>query len=230
MRIATAVFLVLVGSGLSACSSQLYKSLPRGEAAYAVIPPINESAPPSEYLIQPGDIIALTVFGEPDLTIQRLPVDDAGFIQVPLIGAVQISGLSPAKATSLVASRLGTRYLRDPQVTLNLVEQSGLVVTVEGQVTKAGSYPIDNQTTLLGAVALAQSPTRIAKLDEIVIFRTLRNQRLAARFDLSRIRAGLDPDPKILGGDVVVVGFSQVKSVYRDVLLAAPLLNIFTRF
>lgn len=230
MRIATAIFLVLASSGLGACSSQLYKTLPRGNAAYALIPAVDEAAAPSEYHIRPGDIVALSVFGEPDLTLEKLPVDEAGFIQVPLIGAAQISGLSPAKATELVASRLGARYLRNPQVTLNVVEQSGQVVTVEGQVTKAGSYPIDSQTTLLGAVALAQSPTRIAKLDEIVIFRTVNNERMAARFDLSRIRAGLDPDPRILGGDVVVVGFSQIKSVYRDVLLAAPLLNIFTRF
>ena len=48
--------------------------------------------------------------------------------------------------------------------------------------------------------------------------------------DLSRVRAGRDPDPQILGGDVVVVGFSQAKSIYRDVLLAAPLFNVFTRF
>jgi polysaccharide export outer membrane protein len=77
---------------------------------------------------------------------------------------------------------------------------------------------------------MAQSPTRIAKLDDTVIFRTVDGQRMAARFDLKRIRAGLDPDPKIIGGDVVVVGFSSSKSVYRDVLTAAPIFNVFTRF
>jgi len=114
-------------------------------------------------------------------------------------------------------------------VTLNVTEQSGQIVTVEGQVMKAGAYPVDGQTTLIGAIALAQSPSRIAKLDEVVVFRTINNQRMAARFDLSRIRAGKDPDPQILGGDVVVVGFSQAKSLYRDILQAAPLFNVFTR-
>lgn len=185
---------------------------------------------PSEYLIGPGDIVSLGVFNEPELSIDKLPVDEAGNIQVPLIGAVQVSGLTPAKASSLIATRLGARYLRSPQVTLNVTEQAGQVVTVEGQVMKAGAYPVDHETTLLGAIALAQSPSRIAKLDEIVIFRTINGQRLAARFDLSRIRAGRDPDPQIMGGDVVVVGFSQAKSIYRDVLQAAPLFNVFTRF
>lgn len=194
------------------------------------MPPSDKIAMPSEFLISPGDVVSVAVFGEPELTIDKLPVDDAGYIQVPLIGAVQVSGLTPAKASTMIADRLGSRFLRNPQVTLNVVEQAGQIVTVEGQVTKAGAYPVDRETTLLGAIALAQSPTRIAKLDEIVIFRTVNGQRMAARFDLSRIRAGRDPDPQILGGDVVVVGFSQAKSIYRDVLQAAPLFNVFTRF
>ncbi len=222
--------LLLIGSSLAACSSQLYRDLPTGGAAYSIIPPIDRAAVPAQYLITPGDIVSLSVFGEPDLTLEKLPVDDAGFIQVPLIGAVKVASLTPADASSLIASRLGARFLRNPDVTLNVIEQTGQMVTVEGQVAKAGAYPVDSQTTLLGAIALAQSPTRIAKLDEVVVFRTINNQRMAARFDLARVRAGRDPDPQILGGDVVVVGFSQGKSIYRDMLQAAPIFNVFTRF
>ncbi|WP_336894365.1 polysaccharide biosynthesis/export family protein [Novosphingobium sp.] len=220
---------LLLVTSLTACSSGLYKDLPHSAAAYANFPPIDRAVVPTEYLIAPGDVVAISVFGEPGLTIEKLPVDDAGYIQVPLLGPVQISGLTPAKATALIASGLGKRYLKNPNVTLNVIEQTGQNVTVEGQVMKAGAYPVDGQTTLLGAIALAQSPTRIAKLDEVVIFRTINDQRMAARFDLGRIRAGRDPDPQILGGDVVVVGFSQAKSIYRDILQAAPLFNVFTR-
>ncbi|KPF78584.1 polysaccharide biosynthesis protein GumB [Novosphingobium sp. AAP93] len=222
--------MLLASASLTACSSQLYSALPTRDAAYALIPPIDQATTPSEYQIAPGDVVSLSVFGEPDLTFEKLPVDDAGFIQVPLVGTVRVAALTPAQASTLIASKLGTRFLRNPDVTLNVVEQTNQVVTVEGQVTKAGSYPVDSQTTLLGAIALAQSPTRIAKLNEVVVFRTIKNQRMAARFDLGRIRAGRDPDPQILGGDVVVVGFSQVKSGYQDFLRAAPIFNVFTRF
>jgi polysaccharide export outer membrane protein len=225
-----AIVMLLASASLTACSSQMYGTLPTRDAAYALIPPIDQATTPSEYQIAPGDIVSLAVFGEPDLTLEKLPVDDAGFIQVPLIGAVRVAALTPAQASTLIATKLGTNFLRNPNVTLNVIEQTGQVVTVEGQVTKAGSYPVDNQTTLLGAIALAQSPTRIAKLNEVVVFRTIKNQRMAARFDLGRIRAGRDPDPQILGGDVVVVGFSQVKSGYQDFLRAAPIFNVFTRF
>lgn len=229
MKKYAAILLLLASASLTACSSQLYSALPTRDAAYTLMPPIDRAVTPSEYLIAPGDVVSLSVFGEPDLTFEKLPVDDAGFIQVPLVGAVRVATLTPAQASTLIASKLGTRFLRNPDVTLNVIEQTGQVVTVEGQVLKAGSYPVDGQTTLLGAIALAQSPTRIAKLDEVVIFRTIQNQRMAARFDLSRIRAGRDPDPQIFGGDVVVVGFSQAKSIYRDILQAAPLFNVFTR-
>jgi len=224
-----AISLLLVSANLTACSSGLYGALPAKDAAYAIMPSIDKAAPPSEYLIAPGDVVSLMVFGEPDLTFEKLPVDDAGFIQVPLAGPVHIATLTPAQASTLIATKLGARYLRNPEVSLNVVEQPGQTVTVEGQVMKAGTYPVDGQTTLLGAIALAQSPSRIAKLDEVVIFRTVNNQRMAARFDLGRIRAGRDPDPQILGGDVVVVGFSSAKSIYRDLLQAAPIFNIFTR-
>lgn len=230
MKKSAAFLLLLASACLAACSSQLYSALPTRDAAYALIPPIDQAVAPSEYFILPGDVVSLSVFGEPDLTFEKLPVDDAGFIQLPLVGAVRVATLTPAQASTLIATKLASRFLRNPDVTLNVIEQTGQVVTVEGQVTKAGSYPVDSQTTLLGAIALAQSPTRIAKLDEVVIFRTIQNQRMAARFDLGRIRAGRDPDPQIRGGDVVVVGFSQAKSIYRDILLAAPLFNVFTRF
>lgn len=230
MKKSAAITLLLVSASLSACSSGLYGSLPSKDAAYAIMPPIDKAVAPSQYLIAPGDVVSLMVFGEPDLTFEKLPVDDAGFIQVPLAGSVHIATLTPAQASTLIATKLGVRYLRNPEVTLNVIEQPGQTVTVEGQVLKAGTYPLDSQTTLLGAIALAQSPTRIAKLDEVVIFRTVNNQRMAARFDLGRIRAGQDPDPQILGGDVVVVGFSQTKSIYRDLLQAAPIFNVFTRF
>ena len=124
-----ALFLLLVSTSLAACSSQLYSALPTRDAAYAIIPPIDQAKTPKQYQIAPGDIVSLSVFGEPDLTLDKLPVDDAGFIQVPLIGTVRVATLTPAEASTLIATRLGAQFLRNPDVTLNVIEQARQTVT-----------------------------------------------------------------------------------------------------
>ena len=76
-------------------------------------------------------------------------------------------------------------------------------------------------------MALAKSPAPDAKLNEVLIFRTVDGERMGGRFDVVAIRAGRMPDPLILPNDVVVVGFSSVRGLYRDILQAAPILGAF---
>jgi len=59
------------------------------------------------------------------------------------------------------------------------------------------------------------------------VFRTVDGQRLGGRFDLTEIRAGRMPDPQLVPGDVVVVGFSSLRGIYRDILQLAPLVGTF---
>lgn len=217
------------GLALAGCAGNEYEALPAGQAAYQIAPSIDQAKISPEYAIANGDELSLNVFAEPDLSVEKVIVDDAGRIQVPMVGSVVVGGLSPAQASKAIEERLA-KYLRQPRASLNITVMADKLVSIEGQVTKAGTYPVTSTTTLLGAVAMAQSPTRIAKLDDTVLFRTVNGERMAARFDLKRIRAGIDPDPQILGGDVIVVGFSTSKSVYRDILTAAPIFNVFTRF
>lgn len=209
---------------------QMQPPVATGAAAYAVAPPLGPVRTIDHTVIAPGDEISVAVFGEPDISSPKLIVDEAGRIQVPLAGSIVIGGLSPSEASRAIEAKLGERYLRDPKVAVNVTAATEKLVSVEGQVNHAGSYPINGTTTLLGAVAMAQSPTRIAKLNETMLFRTVNGQRMVARFDIKRIRAGLDPDPQIFGGDVIVVGFSQSKSIYRDIISMAPLFNVLTRF
>jgi len=220
----------VISVALSGCSYPLYDRLPRGQAAYSVIPPESTAADRKAFLIAPGDELSLAVVGESDLSVEKLVVDDSGTIQVPLAGEVAVAGHTPGEATRMIQQVLGTKGLRNPQVALNIGAPVLRTVAVEGQVTKPGVYPVSPATTLLSAVSMAESTTKIARLNAIVIFRIKDGQRLVARFNLERIRGGADPDPQILPGDTVVVGFSQAKSFYRDLLTAAPLLNVFAHY
>lgn len=220
--------LLLVTLLLGACASgRDVSSLPAGERAYEIAPPPDPNAPRTSYVIVPNDVLNLQVFQEPDLSNDKLQVDNVGNIQMPLIGEIQAAGRSATELAVDIQTRLGARYIVNPQVVVSVAKQADRFVTVDGQVKKPGVYEISRDDTLLSAIARAESTTQQAKLDEVIIFRTIDGQRMAARFDLNDVRTGHAPDPQIQGGDAVVVGFSALKGAWRDVLQAAPLFNAF---
>jgi len=225
-KIALMLGSIVAGSALAGCTSTTTNpELPQGAAAYQVIPP---TVPvPTAYPVRPKDKLTLRVFNEPDISQDELRVDDVGMIQIPLIGSVKAEGRSVDELSSDIASRLAARYIKNPQVAVSVKEPAPSYVSVEGEVEKPGVYEIDGRTTLLAALARAESPTVTAKLNEIVVFRTINDQRMVARFNLKEIRVGLTPDPMILDGDVVMVGYSRSKAFWQDILKMAPIFNAF---
>ena len=85
-----------------------------------------------------------------------------------------------------------------------------------------GMYPMPGRLTLMQAIALAEGAKESAKQSDVVVFRRVNGERTAARFDLRYIRAARAPDPEILPGDVVVMGFSRAHQIYRDILQVLP--------
>jgi polysaccharide export outer membrane protein len=176
-------------------------------------------------------VLNLQVFDEPTLSNDSLQVDASGFIQMPLIGEVAVANRTPSDVAAEIEKRLRERYIVDPQVVLSVKKAAPRMVSVEGQVNKPGVYEIDGNATLLSALAKAESPTRVARLKDIIVFRNDdEGKRTAARFNLSAIRTGDAPDPRIVNGDVIVVGFSRGKGAWRDLIQLAPLLNVFYIF
>ncbi len=222
--------MVLLGLVLAGCqTAPRSAALPQGQAAYEIAPAIDIAAKPQAYRIGPGDLISVQVFQEPDLSAEKIQVDDVGRIQVPLAGDILATGLTAPELAAVITERLGREFIRYPRVVVSVVSTREQTVAVEGEVKMPGVYKISPSDTLLSAIARAQSPTNVARLDEIVVFRTVNGRRLGARFDLREIRAGRAADPQVLGGDVIVVGYSSLKGIYRDILQAAPLFNIFTQ-
>jgi polysaccharide export outer membrane protein len=135
--------------------------------------------------------------------------------------------MTASQLSAEVTGRLA-RYVVRPSVTVT-AESITQKVTVEGEVNQPGVYEIKGNASLLEALAMAHSPTEVAALDEVIVFRTVNGKRTGARFDLQRIRAGRDPDPLILGGDRIVVGYSSVKGAWRD-FMKLPIFNLWRIF
>lgn len=176
------------------------------------------------YYIGPFDRIIVDVFGIEELSQREFQVDAAGRLSFPLVGIVDAMGKTPGELESELRRDLLLAHVRDPQVTVNLKEAVSRVVTVEGQVAKPGVYPVVGKLTLMGAVATAGSTTEFAKLNDVIIFRTVEGQRYAALYNLNSIRHGVYPDPDVYASDVVMVGDSPGRRLFRDILQITPAL------
>ncbi|WP_052322219.1 polysaccharide biosynthesis/export family protein [Novosphingobium sp. MBES04] len=196
---------------LSGCAGSIEESgLPTGGAAYQAIDADVVPAP-VVYQIQAADTLQLRVFGEPDISAELMRVDDAGFLQVPLVGQIKADGRGTLDVQNEIREKLAASYLVDPKVTLSVIEPAPRYVSVEGDVGKPGVYEMTSKMTLLAALARAESTTETSKLSTVVIQRTVNGQKMAGRFDLPAIRGGLAPDPVIMDHDVIVVGTSGTR-------------------
>ena len=177
------------------------------------------------YLVGPFDRIVIDVFGIPELSLREVQADASGRISFPLVGVVSILGLTPAEIEDLLKARLRDQHVRDPQVTVNLKETISQVVTVYGEVKKPGQYPVLGRATLLTTLARAEGMDEFAKQSNVIVYRTVKGERLAAIYDLRAIRNGAYDDPELFANDLVIVDSSMARRLFRDFLLFTPLLG-----
>ena len=170
------------------------------------------------YLIGPFDKLMIDVFGIEELSKQEVQTDAGGRISFPLAGIMEAAGKTPGELEEEIEGRLRGQYVRDPQVTVNLKETVSQVITIDGQVREPGLYPVIGKMTLMRAVAVAKGTAEFAKLDDVVIFRTVNGQKMAALYNLKAIRRGFYNDPEVFANDVVVVGDSQARRLFKDAL------------
>lgn len=214
---------------LAGCSQSL-PPLPQGQQAYTIIPPATGRSVAQEYRIGPLDTLAVSVFGEPDLSVKDMPVDASGNILLPLIGRTAVAGKTAEQIGRELEISLGRQYLVSPSVSVIVQQSARQRITVEGAVNEPGIYDIRGSSSLIDALALAKGPLRTARMNEVLVYRYVDGRRMGAIFDISRIRRGEAADPELIGGDTVVIGSSAIKSAWRDALTAAPFLGFFRVF
>lgn len=177
------------------------------------------------YLIAPFDKLSVEVFAIEELSRDEVQVDANGQLSFPLIGTLSVAGMTPQDLGTAIERRLTGTFVRDPQVTVNLKETVSQVVTVDGQVARPGLYPVVGRMTLQRAVATAGGLGEFADLEDVVILRSIDGQRMAGLYNIGAIRAGAYPDPEIFSNDVVIVGDSASRRMFRDLARSAPLLT-----
>ncbi|WP_231638817.1 polysaccharide biosynthesis/export family protein [Aurantiacibacter marinus] len=183
----------------------------------------------ASYVLRPSDVIKVDVFREADLSLESVAVSATGEVSLPLIGQITVAGLSAGEVEDRIEEMLATRYLRNPRVSVNVLNYNSHQVTVEGRVESPGLYDFRPGTRLSGAIALAQGLSRVAEPDEIAIFRQADDGIEVAKFDYTAVRSGTMLDPVLHPGDRVVVGTDGLSQLWQDLLRALPLFALFTR-
>ncbi len=127
---------------------------------------------PTDYTLQPSDLIRVLVFQEPDL-LREVRISQESTINLPLIGSVDLKGRSVRQAEELIRSLYDRNFLVNPQITVSVLEYAPRAVQVIGAVNKPDSisFPPEQKMTLVEALSRAGGPTRIANLHQVRITR-----------------------------------------------------------
>ena len=171
-----------------------------------------------DYRISPNDLIDVEVLDADNLR-RTVRVNAAGAVSLPLIGHVQIAGLTSQEAEERIASRYGEKYLQSPQVSLFIKEFTTERMTIDGAVSRPGIFPLAGQMTLLRALAVAGGFGPIADRSQVIIYRVNeQKKREAFVYDVEKIRAGQSDDPMIKGDDLIVVQRDNTRAMLKDSL------------
>ena len=160
----------------------------------------------AEVLLGPGDVVRLSVYGSPDLSIETR-VSESGAITFPLLGQVGVGGLSVAAAEKKIGNLLEKGgYLKKAQVNLLITTLASQQVSVLGQVNRPGRYPVEGKRKVLDLLAIAGGVNAEGS-DMVSLVRTRNGTTTRETIDIvDMVRKGeLDKDYEVAGGDIIFV-------------------------
>ena len=159
-----------------------------------------------DYIIGPSDVLAINVWKDTELT-RTVTVRPDGKISLPLVGELEVSGLTAPGVQRLIVQRL-TEYVSNPQVTVMVQEVKSQTYVIVGKVGKPGSYELGKPTTVLEAIAIAGGLVEFAKASNIRIIRRVNASKSEElHFDYKKAIKGknLEQNVELKNGDTIVV-------------------------
>jgi polysaccharide biosynthesis/export protein len=204
----------VIGAAVTAPRSDL------GQDAYS-------STRPDIYLLRPTDKISVSVFREPDLSAPDLRIGVEGNVSLPMLGSIPAAGQTAKQFEQDVTRRLAALGVKSPLVSVNVTEFASHLVTVEGAVQQPGVFAFQPGSRLSSAIAMASGPTRIAKTEQIAVFRESPQGMMIAKFDYQQISSGAMLDPVLEPGDRIVMGTDGLSVFWDDILKTLPVFGTF---
>lgn len=168
--------------------------------------PAAEKLAHADYIIQPGDVLDISVWKEKDLQRGEVLVRPDGGMSFPLVGDMVASGLTLEQLRAEMTTKL-SKYVPDPVITIAVKQSSGNKVYVVGKVNRPGEFIATRNMDVMQVLSMAGGPTAYASVNKIKILRRENGVLKSIPFKYSRVESGKDLDQNIIlqGGDVVVV-------------------------
>ena len=174
-------------------------------AASAAFPQGTAASQWEPYLIGLGDILEVSVWKNAELAV-RVPVRPDGRISLPLVGEVEVAGLTPSAVRDLLAEKYQD-FITGPGVSVVVAEINSRKIFIMGEVTSSGVYDIVQPTRLMQALAMAGGLTNFAKKDQVVLLRDVDGEQQRTVLSIKEIESGknLDGNIRLWPGDTIIV-------------------------
>ena len=182
-------------------------------------------AAPTEYRLGAGDVIRISVFQNPDLTLETR-LTEAGIVSYPLLGTLRLGGQSVTNAEKLIADGLRNgNFVKSPQVTVVVLQVRGNQVSVLGQVNRPGRYPLELADLRLTDVLAMAGGTAPSGADFVIVSGQRNGQPFRLEVDLPSVFAagGRDKDIFLLNGDTLWVDRQPMVYIYGEVQRPGPM-------
>jgi polysaccharide biosynthesis/export protein len=188
--------------------------------------PAAASAPAAaEYRLGAGDALRVIVFQNPDLSLEtRLP--ESGIVNYPLLGSIRLGGLTVNAAEKLIADGLRNgNFVRQPQVSIALLQVRGSQVSVLGHVNRPGRYPIELADMRLSDMLATAGGAAIGGADQLVLVGQRDGKPFRLEVDLPTLftPAGRDKDVLVMNGDTIWVDRQPIVYIYGEVQRPGPM-------
>jgi polysaccharide biosynthesis/export protein len=159
-----------------------------------------------DYVIAIEDVLSISVWKEPDLSIRELVVRPDGKISMPLVNDIQASGKTPMQLQTEIVDKL-KEFVATPNVTITVIRAVGHRVSIVGAVGRPGIYTLGSPTTILDLMARVGGVSEYAKAKNIKITRKENGKILQFPFNYKNAIRGIDLQKNILlkDGDIVLV-------------------------
>jgi protein involved in polysaccharide export with SLBB domain len=168
-------------------------------------PPSTIAPSAQDFTLGAGDTFEVSVYGEDDLSGKYRIAED-GTINFPLVGRIAVSGKPPGEIADLIQqSLLQKNILRDPHVSVFLLEQTSKHVAVAGSVAKPGNYPLTAGMTIIDAISAAGGLSSLASGNHTIVTRRVDGKLQRYTIEVEKIIEGTAEDFALQDSDIVYV-------------------------